>query len=121
VHVSPKVAHSYTIGTKDVHIADEKGFDKVGIISDAGIFSVSYHADIDTNKKEAYEKAIKKLESKFPEGYSVESTFDDDKGTLTIKIKKEKEAAEYKEAVVSIDAIKELIREIQEELGKIKK
>ena len=99
VHVSPKVAHSYRIRTKDIHIADEKGHDKVGIITDEGIFSLIYHAEIDTDQKEAYEKAIQKFESKLPEGYNIESTFDEGEGTLTIKIKKDKKPSEYKEAV----------------------
>ena len=114
-------SHAYRIKTKDIHIDGEKDYHAVRIINDKGIFSLIYHAELDTDQKEAYEKAIKKLEDNLPEGYNVESTFDDDKGTLIIKITKDKEAVEYKEAVESIDTIKKLIHEFQEELGKIKK
>ncbi len=121
VSVSPKVSHSYKIRTKDIHIDGEKDYHAVRIINDKGIFSLIYHAELGPDQKKAYEKAIKKLEDNLPEGYNVESTFDDDKGTLIIKITKDKEAVEYKEAVESIDTIKKLIHEFQEELGKIKK
>jgi len=97
-------SHAYRIKTKDIHIDGEKG-----------AFSLIYHAELDTDQKEAYEKAIKKLEDNLPEGYNVESTFDEGEGTLLIKITKDKEAVE------SIDTIKKLIHEFQEELGKIKK
>ncbi len=109
------------IRTKDIHLDHEEGYHAVKITDDKGAFSLIYHAELDSDKKEAYEKAIKKLESNLPEGYDVETTFDEDEGTLLIKITKDKEAVEYKEAVESIDTLKKLIHEFQEELGKIKK
>jgi beta-lactamase regulating signal transducer with metallopeptidase domain len=114
VHVSPKISHAYTIRTKDIHIADEKGHHAVTITSDKGAVSLIYHADIDTDQKEIYEKAIKKLEDNLPEGYSVESTFDEKEGTLSIKIINEKEE------VLDMDVIKKLIKEFQEDIKTIK-
>jgi len=121
VSIKHKDSHSYRVKTKDVHIDGEKGHHAVKIINDKGVFSLIYHAELDIDQKEAYEKAIKKLEGSLPEGYNVETTFDDDKGTLVIKIMKDKEAVEYKEAVESIDTIKKLIHEFQEEVKKINK
>ena len=90
--------------TKDVHIDDEKG-----------AFSLIYHAELDIDQKDAYEKAIKKLEGNLPEGCDVESTFDEDAGTVIIKITSDKES------VLSKDEIKKLIEEFKEDLEKIKK
>ena len=57
-----------------------------------------------------------------PQNYSLDSTIDDDEGILVIRIKKEKkEGEEYKEAVVSLDEIKELIEEFKKDIEKIKK
>ena len=122
VHVSPKVSHAYKIRTKDIHLDHAKEYSTVGITDDKGMFTLIYKADIESDQKEAYKRAINKLESKLPEDYSLNSTFDDDEGTLVIKIKKEKkEGEEYKEAVVSLDEIKELIEEFKKDLEKIKK
>ena len=117
-----KYSHSVKIKTKDLHLDHAKEYSTVGIMDDEGVFSIIYHADIATDQKEAYEKAIKKLESNLPEDYSLDSLFDEEKGTLTLKIKKQKkEGEEYKEAVVSIDEIKKLIEEFKKDLEEIKK
>jgi len=108
-------SHAYRIKTKDIYLDHEEGHGAVEITDDKGAFSLIYHAELDIDQKEAYEKAIKKLESNLPEGYDVETTFDDDKGTLLIKITKDKEAVE------SMDTIKKLIQEFQEEVKKINK
>jgi hypothetical protein len=121
VSIKHKDSHSYRIKTKDVHIDGEKGLHAVKITDDKAAFSLIYHAELDTDQKEAYEKAIKKLEGNLPEGYDLESTFDEDKGTLLIKITEEKDTVEYNEAVESIDVLKKLIHEFQEEVKKIKK
>jgi len=121
VSLKNKDSHSFRIKTKDIHLDHEEGHHAIEITDDTGAFSIIYHAELDIDQKEAYEKAIKNLESNLPEGYDVESTFDEEKGTLLIKIKRDKEAVEYKEAVESIDTLKKLIHEFQEELGKIKK
>ena len=121
VSLKNKDSHSFRIKTKDIHLDHEEGHHAIEITDDTGAFSIIYHAELDINQKEAYEKAIKKLEGNLPDGYNVESTFDEEKGTLLIKIKRDKEAVEYKEAVESIDTLKKLIHEFQEELGKIKK
>ncbi len=113
-HVSVKVkdtgSHLFTIKTKGIPLDHEEGYCAVNIIHDEGILALIYHAKIDTDQKEAYDKAVKNLESKLPEGYNVESTFDADEGTFEIKISKEKEAVD------SIDTIKKLIKEFQEKL-----
>ncbi len=114
-------SHAYRIKTKDIHIDGEKGLHAVKITNDKGAFSLIYHAELDVDQKDAYEKAIKKLEGNLPEGCNLESTFDEEKGTLLIKITEEKDTVEYNEAVESIDVLKKLIHEFQEELGKIKK
>jgi phage pi2 protein 07 len=122
VSVEPKYSLSYKISTKDIHLDHGKKISAIGIMDDEGAFSIIYHAKLDIDQKAEYEKAINKLESNLPETYSLESTFDDDEGTLVIKIKKEKkEGEEYKEAVISLDEIKELIEEFKKDIEKIKK
>ncbi|UCE41822.1 MAG: hypothetical protein JSV17_02195 [Candidatus Aminicenantes bacterium] len=122
VSTKDKHSHSIRIRTKDIHLDHGEKYKAIGIMDEEGEFSLIYQAELDIGQKEEYEKAIKKLESNLPEGYSLDSTFDDDKGTLIIKITKEKEEGEeYKEAVVSIDEIKKLIEEFKKDLEKIKK
>jgi beta-lactamase regulating signal transducer with metallopeptidase domain len=122
VHVSPKYSHSYKISTKDIHLDHGEKISAIGVMDDEGSFSVIYHGELDIDQKGEYERAIKKLESNLPENYSLDSTFDDDEGTLVIRIKKEKkEGEEYKEAVINLDEIKELIEEFKKDLEKIKK
>ena len=121
VSVKDKDSHSLRISTKDIHLDHAEGHGAVGIMDEKGEFSIIYHAEFAIDQKEAYEKAIKKLESNLPEDYNLDSTFDDDEGTLIMKIKKEKkEGEEYKEAVISIDEIKKLIEEFKKDLEKIK-
>jgi beta-lactamase regulating signal transducer with metallopeptidase domain len=115
VSVQHKDSHSYRIKTKDIHLDHEEGHQAIEITGDKGAFSLIYHAELDIDQKEDYEKAIKKLESNLPEGYGVESKINEEEGTLLIKIMKEKEAAE------ATDAIKKLIEEFKEDLEKIKK
>jgi hypothetical protein len=107
-------SHAYRIKTKDIHLDHEEGHQAIEITDDKGAFSLIYHAEFDIDQKEAYEKAIKKLESNLPEGYEVESTIDDDKGTLLIKITSDKES------VLSKDEIKKLLEEFKKDLEKIK-
>jgi beta-lactamase regulating signal transducer with metallopeptidase domain len=122
VSVSPKVSHSYKIRTKDIHLDHKQSTSAIGVMDNEGVFSVIYHAEMYVDQKEEYEKAIKKLESNLPENYSLDSTFDDDEGTLVITIRKEKkEGEEYKEAVISLDEIKKLIEEFKRDIEKIKK
>lgn len=115
VSVKHKDSHSYRIKTKDIHIDGEKLHRAVEITDDKGAFSLIYHAEFDIDLKESYEKAIKKLEGNLPEGCDVESTFDEDAGTVLIKITSDKES------VLSKDEIKKLIEEFKEDLEKIKK
>ncbi len=115
VSIQRNDSHSYRIKTKDIHIDGEKLHRAVEIGDDMGAFSLIYHAELDTDQKEAYEKAIKKLESKLPEGYDLESTFEEEKGTLLIKITSEEEVK------ISKDMLTKLLKEFQEELEKIKK
>jgi beta-lactamase regulating signal transducer with metallopeptidase domain len=122
VSVQHKDSHSYKIRTKDIHLDHAEGISAVGIMDDKGAFSIIFKAEFATDQKEAYEKAIRKLESNLPEDYSLDSAFDDDEGTLTLKIKKaKKEGEEDKKAVISLDEIKELIEEFKKDLEKIKK
>ena len=114
VNIRHKDSHAYRINTKDVHIDGEKLHRAVKIGDDKGAFSLIYHAELDTDQKEAYKKAVKKLESNLPEGCDLESTFDEEKGTLLIKITSEKEEAASKETV------KKLIEEFKKDLEKIK-
>jgi beta-lactamase regulating signal transducer with metallopeptidase domain len=114
VHISPKVSHSYKIRTKDVHVDGGKLKHAVKITDDKREYTLIYTADIDTDQKKAYEKAVKKLEGNLPEGFDLESTFDEEKGCLVIKITKDKEAA------VEKDTIKKLIDEFKKDLEKIK-
>jgi len=115
VSVQHNDSHSVRIKTKDIHLDHEEGHQAIEITDDEGAFSLIYHAELDIDQKEDYEKAIKKLEGNLPEGYAVESKIDEEEGTLLIKITKEKEAAE------ATDAIKKLIEEFKEDLEKIKK
>ena len=108
-------SHSYKIRTKDIHLDHEKGHKAIEITDDTGAFSLIYHTELDIDQKEAHEKAIKKLESNLPEGYNVESTFNNDKGTLNIKVTSDKES------VLSKDEIKKLLEEFKKDLEKIKK
>jgi beta-lactamase regulating signal transducer with metallopeptidase domain len=114
VSIRHKDSHSYRIKTKDIHIDGEKLHLAVKIGDDKGAFSLIYHAEFDIAQKEAYEKAIKKLEGNLPEGYDLESTFDEEKGTLLLKITSEKEETASKEAT------KKLIEEFKKDLEKIK-
>lgn len=107
-------SHSYRIKTKDIHIDGEKLHHAVEIGDDMGAFSLIYHAELDTDQKEAYEKAIKKLEGNLPDGYIVEPKFDEEKGTLLLKITSEKDT------VLSKDTLKKLIEEFKKDLEKIK-
>lgn len=122
VSVDPKYSHSIRIRTKDIHLDHAKKIGAIGIMDDEGGFSMIYHAKLDIDQKAEYEKAIEKLESNLPENYSLDSTFDDDEGTLVMKIKREKkEGEESKKAVISLDEIKELIEEFKKDIEKIKK
>jgi beta-lactamase regulating signal transducer with metallopeptidase domain len=114
VHVSPKVSHSFKIRTKDVHVDGDKLEHAAKITDDKGMYTIIYTADIDTDQKEAYEKALKKLEGNLPEGFNLDSTFDDNKGTLVIKITTDEEAE------IEEDTMKKLIEEFKKDLEKIK-
>lgn len=115
VRVSPKVSHSFSISTKDIHLDHEGDHNAVTVTDDEGAFYMSYQSDLDIDKKEAYEKAIKKLKDDLPDGYSIESGFDEEEGKLFLKIIREKDAPAAREK------IKKLIEQFQEELEKIKK
>jgi hypothetical protein len=114
VSIQHNDSHSYRVKTKDIHIDGEKLHRAVEIGDDMGAFSLIYHAELDTDQKEAYEKAIKKLEGNLPDGYIVEPKFDEEKGTLLLKITSEKET------VLSKDTLKKLIEEFKKDLEKIK-
>ena len=120
--INGRIGPVFLLQLKSSPLSYQLGHSAVGITDDKGMFTLIYKADIETDQREAYEIAINKLESKLPEDYSLDSTFDDDEGTLVIKIKKEKkEGEEYKEAVVSLDEIKELIEKFKKDIEKIKK
>jgi beta-lactamase regulating signal transducer with metallopeptidase domain/phage pi2 protein 07 len=103
-----------SVNTKDVHVDHDKISHAVAITDDKNTSFLIYQADLDTDKVEAFKKALKSLEDKLPEGYSVESSIDEDEGKLFLKITKEKDAD------VDKGTIKKLIEEFQEELAKIK-
>jgi beta-lactamase regulating signal transducer with metallopeptidase domain len=115
VHVSPEYSHSYKIRTKDIHIDTDKLKHSVKITDDESMYTLIYTTEIETDQKEAYENAIKKLESKLPENYKIESTFEEGDTMLCVKITNEKEDA------FAEDTIKKLIEEFQKELKEIKK
>ncbi len=117
-----KISHAYKIRSKEIHLDHAEGHSAAAIMDDKGVFTFIYTAEFAIDQKEAFEKAVKKLEDNLPEDYSLDSTFDEGEGTLILKIKKEKkEGEEYKKAVISLDEIKELIEEFKKDIEKIKK
>lgn len=87
----------------------------VGLVEEGeGEFQILIKADLDEDNLGQYEEAVAKIKEKLGETYTVESEIDEDKGTITIKIKG---ITGEKGTKISI---KKLIEDIKEELSHIK-
>lgn len=78
-------------------------------------FQMIIKSKLDSEKKAKYEEILKKLKEGLPECYKVESEIDEEEKTITIKITAGKEDEESKREV------KELVKQIVDELKKLEK
>ena len=75
-------------------------------------YTLIFKSKLSGQQKEVYTKALEKLKSRLPEGYKVESEFDDESSIICITIKGDTKNEGSKEK------LKELLRELKEELSK---
>jgi len=92
----------------------EEGEGIAYVTTDEGEFQISMKANFDSKNKNKYEDIIKKLKEEFPEGYTVESVFDEDAGTITINIKGVQEGKKIG------DEVKKILKDLEKQLSSIK-
>lgn len=119
VYVEEKPAHviiKHNDKVKKVvgdHIFVHKGEGKLIEVHDKEKgHTLIFKSKLSGQQKEVYTKAMEKLKSRLPEGYKVESEFDNESSIICITIKGDTKKEGSKEK------LKELLRELKEELSK---
>lgn len=124
IHEEPhivKLKHGKQISIKHKTETDKTENDFVYMIKDKGHL-VSFtdeeggvtllsHIELEKTQKQAFADAVEEIERKLPEGYAIESEFDEDSGMATIKIKG------HSTDKVTTDEVIELLKGLKEKLN----
>jgi len=92
-----------------VYLNKDKGHVMAFVNEDEDVTFLA-HMTLEKAQKLAFTKAVKDLEKKLPEGYDIESEFDEDSGNASIKIKGSAKNKDNKDVVMS------LLKELKERL-----
>lgn len=97
-------------GKEDViYITKDKGH-LMSFVNEEGEAAFLAHMKLEKAQKQAFTDAVKEMEQDLPEGYDLESEFDDESGKATIKIKGSAKDKDNKEVVMN------LLKELKEKL-----
>jgi beta-lactamase regulating signal transducer with metallopeptidase domain len=69
-----------------VHIAKDKDY-LMSFVDEEGEISLLSHIELEKTHKQALKDAVKEIEKKLPEGFTIECDFDEDSGMATVKVK----------------------------------
>jgi beta-lactamase regulating signal transducer with metallopeptidase domain len=92
-----------------VYMSKDKGH-LMSFVSEEGEATFLAHMKIDKSQKQDFMHAIEELKQDLPDGYEIESEFDDETGSATIKIKGSAKSEDIKDDVLG------LLKEFKEKL-----
>lgn len=97
-------------GENYVYITRDKGH-ILSFINEKGEATYLLHMRLEKSQKQAFVDAVQEIEQKLPEGYELESEFDEESGKSTIKIKGGTKSEDNKDIVIG------LLEELKEKLA----
>ncbi len=93
-------------GEVDVFTINKDKGHLMTFVNDEGEATFLAHMNLEKAQKQAFTDAVEEIKEDLPEGYDIESEFDDESGKATIKIKGSAKSKDTKDVV--IDLLKEL-------------
>lgn len=124
IHEEPHriaVEHGHKISFKHKTDTGEEEVDVIAIgkdkghlmsfVNEEGEATFLANMKLEKTQKQAFTDAVKEIKHDLPEGYNIESEFDDESGTATIKIKGSAESKDTKDVVIT------LLKELKEKLA----
>jgi ribulose bisphosphate carboxylase small subunit len=82
----------------------------MSFVNEEGEATFLANMKLEKTQKQAFTDAVKEIKQDLPQGYDIESEFDDESGTATIKIKGSTESKDTKDVVIN------LLKELKEKL-----
>jgi beta-lactamase regulating signal transducer with metallopeptidase domain len=92
-----------------VHLTKDKGH-IMAFVDEEGEATFLAHMKLEKAQKQAFTDAVKEVKQDLPEGYHIESEFDDESGKATIKIEGSEKIKDNKDVIVK------LLKELKEKL-----
>ncbi len=98
-------------GEVDVITIDKDKGQLMGFVNEEGEATFLANMKLEKTQKQAFTDAVKEVEQDLPEGYNIESEFDVESGTATIKIKGSAKSENTQDVVIN------LLKELKEKLN----